>query len=262
MTPGTLGCRTLPTTEGHHFFHGFTDPYNPTFVERLLNVIVYIKVYLNLPPPQVSREFNDILTKIQPQKTLQELFHDSQMFFINLDLICLDFPRVSAPHYIFVGGMGVKEVKPLEGQLAEDVDKAQDGLIICSFGTAVKRLPKEILQILFEAFATRRELVIMRHDGDVTVTPPDNVRLYPWLPQNDLLAHAKTRLFVSHGGNNGQMEAVRHGVPMVTIPIFSDQFYNAKRVVARGYGRTVPYREMTSELLSVAMEEVLSNPHV
>jgi hypothetical protein len=44
-----------------------------------------------------------------------------------------------------------------------------------------------------------------------------------WIPQNDLLAHANTVLFVSHGGYNGISEAAFHGVPTVVIPALSDQ---------------------------------------
>ena len=32
---------------------------------------------------------------------------------------------------------------------------------------------------------------------------PRNVKFMTWLPQNDLLAHNKTKLFITHGGLNG-----------------------------------------------------------
>ncbi|PVD26850.1 hypothetical protein C0Q70_11997 [Pomacea canaliculata] len=35
-----------------------------------------------------------------------------------------------------------------------------------------------------------------------------------WIPQNDLLAHPNTRVFVSHCGNDGQYEALFHAVPV------------------------------------------------
>ena len=52
---------------------------------------------------------------------------------------------------------------------------------------------------------------------------PTNVLVAKSVPQQDILAHPKTRLFVTHGSINAAMESVFHGVPMVTMPIFTDQ---------------------------------------
>ena len=43
------------------------------------------------------------------------------------------------------------------------------------------------------------------------------------VPQQEILAHPKTRLFITHGSINAAMESIFHRVPMVTIPIFTDQ---------------------------------------
>ena len=43
------------------------------------------------------------------------------------------------------------------------------------------------------------------------------------MPQQEILAHPKTRLFITHGSINAAMESIFHRVPMVTIPIFTDQ---------------------------------------
>ena len=94
---------------------------------------------------------------------------------------------------------------------------------------------------------------------------PSNVKFMSWLPQNDLLAHNKTKLFITHGGMNGKTEfshihpvqnliftvsfpiyiaiilrtknglvftglheAVYQGVPMLCVPLFGDQPRNAQ----------------------------------
>ncbi len=57
---------------------------------------------------------------------------------------------------------------------------------------------------------------------------PKNVKLLKWLPQNDLLGHVKTKLFITHSGGSSQFEALYHGVPMVMFPMFSEQHYNAQ----------------------------------
>ena len=43
------------------------------------------------------------------------------------------------------------------------------------------------------------------------------------VPQQAVLAHPRTLLFVTHCGMHGVLEAVHHGVPMVGMPVFIDQ---------------------------------------
>ena len=52
---------------------------------------------------------------------------------------------------------------------------------------------------------------------------PPNLLTRAWLPQQEILAHPKTRLFFTHFGMHGALEAVWYGVPMVGFPLFSDQ---------------------------------------
>ena len=89
---------------------------------------------------------------------------------------------------------------------------------------------------------------------------PSNVMLAKWLPQNDLLGHKKTRLFIAHGGNNGQMEGLYHGLPMIVMPIVEDQFYSAWRAVDKKFGLSLNPMDFTIDELRAAIQEVLSNP--
>lgn len=51
-----------------------------------------------------------------------------------------------------------------------------------------------------------------------------------WAPQVLILEHKATAAFVTHCGWNSTLESVTAGVPMVTWPIFADQFFNEKLV--------------------------------
>ena len=52
----------------------------------------------------------------------------------------------------------------------------------------------------------------------------------PWCSQVEVLAHKALGCFVTHCGWNSTLEALSFGVPMVAIPVWSDQYTNAKFV--------------------------------
>ncbi len=89
-----------------------------------------------------------------------------------------------------------------------------------------KAVPESRIQAIFDAFAQLPQKVIMKLDAlpaDSKVKVPSNVYLKPFLPQQDILAHKNLRLFITHCGMHGVMEAIYHGVPMVGMPVFVDQ---------------------------------------
>ena len=88
---------------------------------------------------------------------------------------------------------------------------------------------------------------------------PDNVMIAQWLPQNDLLAHPSVKLFITHSGNNGQYEAVYHGVPMIGFPLGGDQVYNAKRLDHRGFGLSMDLYDFTADQLLDNIHKVLGD---
>ena len=88
----------------------------------------------------------------------------------------------------------------------------------------------------------------------------DNVKLLPWLPQNDILGHPKTRLFIGHAGLNGMLESTYHGVPMICSPFFGDQFYNAWIAKHAGFGEEVDLEATSAEDFVSLIQKVLTQP--
>uniref|UniRef100_A0A8C6Y9J1 UDP-glucuronosyltransferase n=1 Tax=Naja naja TaxID=35670 RepID=A0A8C6Y9J1_NAJNA len=99
--------------------------------------------------------------------------------------------------------------------------------------------------------------VLWRYTGEAPINLANNTKLFNWLPQNDLLAHPKTRAFITHAGSNGIYEGICHGVPMVLIPLFGDQADNAVRIESRGAGIKLDAVKMTSKDLSNALRTVI-----
>ena len=66
---------------------------------------------------------------------------------------------------------------------------------------------------------------------------PANVRVERWLPQADVLRHA--RAMVCHGGTGTVRGALAQGVPVAVLPMFADQPHNAARVAELGAGLVI-----------------------
>jgi UDP:flavonoid glycosyltransferase YjiC (YdhE family) len=65
---------------------------------------------------------------------------------------------------------------------------------------------------------------------------PAHVHVERWVDQADVLARAG--LVVCHGGSGTTYGALAAGIPVVAVPMFADQFENARRVTAAGAGLT------------------------
>jgi UDP:flavonoid glycosyltransferase YjiC (YdhE family) len=109
-----------------------------------------------------------------------------------------------------------------------------------------------------------RVLLTVGRELDLDALPdaPANVRIERWVPQQDVLRHAAAA--VVHGGSGSTLGAIAAGVPLVVVPLFADQPYNARRVAEVGAGLAVePNREnvdATIQPLRGALESVLSEP--
>lgn len=86
-----------------------------------------------------------------------------------------------------------------------------------------------------------------------------NIKVASWLPQNDILGHPKTHLFIGHAGMNGMLQAAYHGVPMICVPFFGDQFDNSIAAKHFGMAETLYKESITKETLVNAINTVLNN---
>ena len=75
-----------------------------------------------------------------------------------------------------------------------------------------------------------------------------------------MLGHPKTRAFITHGGTNGIYEAIYHGIPVVGIPLFGDQFDNIVHMKTKGAGVHVDFLTMSSTDLLHAVKTVTNDP--
>ncbi|XP_037536822.1 UDP-glucuronosyltransferase 2A2-like [Nematolebias whitei] len=171
-----------------------------------------------------------------------------------------DFAHPFLPNFKYVGGVHCRPAKPLPKDMEEFVQSSgEEGIVILSLGSMVKNMTTEKTNMIASALAQIPQKVLWRYSGKKPETLGFNTKLYEWIPQNDLLGHAKTRAFITHGGANGVFEAIYHGVPMVGIPTFADQPDNMAHMKAKGAAAVVSLNFMTVEDLRDAINTVINN---
>jgi len=88
-----------------------------------------------------------------------------------------------------------------------------------------------------------------------------NVRIEKWVPQSAVLAHPNVKAFVSHCGATSCAEAILNGVPVIGLPFFQDQLFNAPALVACGGAvATLVKSSFTQEEVVTAIQKALSDP--
>jgi UDP:flavonoid glycosyltransferase YjiC (YdhE family) len=65
---------------------------------------------------------------------------------------------------------------------------------------------------------------------------------------------------MTHGGLLSIMEATSHAVPLIVLPIFAEQDYNAGRVHDVGYGIRLEIVGITQNHIQSAIKSVLEEP--
>eukprot|EP00057_Strongylocentrotus_purpuratus_P027265 XP_011681739.1 PREDICTED: UDP-glucuronosyltransferase 2A1-like [Strongylocentrotus purpuratus] len=227
------------------------------FRNRVVNLFAYIRMqyffgYSHSQYDKLKHKYN-----IAPYTSIPQLIAQSELFLVNTDF-SVEFPCAIPPNVIPVGGLTTRPSLPLPGDLQDFMQSSgQDGVIVCTFGTYLTTIPIQILETFLNAFGRLPQKVIFQLS---TIPPgislPSNVHTSPWLPQNDLLGHAKTRAFFFHGGNNGFYEAVYHAVPMAVVPLYSDQYDTGAKVDAHRIGTVIDKLSLTEDSIYSALREI------
>ena len=146
--------------------------------------------------------------------------------------------------------------------------REHEPLVYVTFGSVAGGFPQAlpVYGVAMRAVAELpvRVLLTVGRELDLAALPPapENVRVEPWVPQQDVLGHAAAALV--HGGSGSTLGALAAGVPLVVLPLFADQPQNARRVAEVGAGVAVePNRDeldATVRPLRKAIRRVLDDP--
>ncbi|RZC31813.1 UDP-glucuronosyltransferase [Asbolus verrucosus] len=160
---------------------------------------------------------------------------------------------------IEIGGFHIVQ-NPLSKEVQEYLDSAHDGAILFSLGSNLKSsdLSEETLNGIFKVFSKLKQKILWKFERDFP-NKPENIFIFKWLKQSDILAHPNTQLFITHGGLLSTTEAIFYGIPMVGIPIFADQKMNMARASRSGIAKMLPFQELSEETLSAAINETIND---
>ncbi|XP_041478846.1 UDP-glucuronosyltransferase 2B1-like [Lytechinus variegatus] len=236
-----------------------------TFFQRVANILQSV-MFVCLGHLFIGPIYSEIAKNVGLNPESANFYTWHRKF--DLHLLSMDFssefPFPLAPNFIPVGGLTASPAKDLDQELEDFMQSSgDDGVILFTLGTyfsqVAKRLPG-FVEMFADAFGRLPQKVIWQlMDPPNDLELPSNIKLMPWVPQNDLLGHPKTRVFMYQGGNNGFQEACYHGVPIAIIPLYGDQYDVAARVVGRGMGRKLDKNTMNAEVIYETLKDLTTD---
>uniref|UniRef100_A0A182W6E0 Uncharacterized protein n=1 Tax=Anopheles minimus TaxID=112268 RepID=A0A182W6E0_9DIPT len=261
-----MGLQT-PWSFVPHMILSYEDDMN--FLQRAYNVLLSMcdSVYRNykyLPQQdQLAREaFGELTTAPDRLPSVTELEQSISVILVNSHPI-LSIPRPSIRGLVDIGGAHIRTPKPLPKELRIFMDEARRGVIYFSLGAYMQSavMPVEKRNAILRVFGTLEQRVVWKFEDDSLLQKeiPPNVMITRWAPQNDILAHPNTVLFISHGGQFGTFETMHHGVPVLFIPFFGDQHRNADRAIRQGFAKKMSFESITVESFGANIRHLVEN---
>ncbi|KNA20577.1 hypothetical protein SOVF_051180 [Spinacia oleracea] len=117
--------------------------------------------------------------------------------------------------------------------------KKPDSVIYICFGSTASFIAAQLHEIAMAVEASGQQFIWVVRNGKNEEWLPTGFEqrmkekgmiIRGWAPQVIILEHEAIGAFVTHCGWNSTLEGISAGVPMVTWPIFAEQFYNEKLV--------------------------------
>ncbi|KAI1703964.1 UDP-glucoronosyl and UDP-glucosyl transferase domain-containing protein [Ditylenchus destructor] len=238
------------------------------FYERARNLFMNIYQF-KLIWWQIPKTEQDHFTRVYGPNfpSINEILKNVSLAFFNTNEF-LDLPKPISNKIVYIGGVVEGKAKNLTQDFRQIIDKSKKGVVLFSFGSLAdtKLLDPKIKEAFFKSFASFPEyefiwkLELTANESRMQ-SIASNVHLFDWFDQRSILAHPKTAAFISHCGMNSLNEGARAGVPLIGIPLFSDQLYDAAAMKHKNFGVYVDILQAhKQEVITSALDQVLNNP--
>ncbi|TRY80714.1 hypothetical protein TCAL_14481 [Tigriopus californicus] len=179
---------------------------------------------------------------------MEDLYDNLDMIFVASGPL-FEAPRQVAPIVKQIPGLTIKPESKLNFSnvdIFDFLERSTQGVVLFSLGqTGVgggNYITSEFKEKLIQGVLGTPFNAVIHLDPDLvdfTLKDPDRLFFGKWLPNQEILAHPNTRVFLSHVGLASFQEAMFHNVPILAMPTFEDQFEIAKAIEDREIGEVI-----------------------
>lgn len=168
------------------------------------------------------------------------------MMLVNSNFIT-EPPRAIAPNTKYIGPILPEPAQQLPAGLASWVQGSGPlGTVFVSFGGTLEAplaASRTLIQVM-HALPNVRFVWKLRPEDQREIKGEleglENALVREWVPQNDLLGHAKVRAFVTQGGYLSIAEAAYHAVPILGMPFIPGQGELIRYAQDQGRAKLIP----------------------
>jgi UDP:flavonoid glycosyltransferase YjiC (YdhE family) len=238
----------------------------PAIASEIVDAVHVTYGVANFIPPSSWRELGADRT-IAALRREYRLLEDPELDCLYRHLyLAVVPPMLESHHPLPVPAVQNLRYVPWDGDFVDRADFASPfgnrrPTVLVTLGT-VYNTHSALFQQFLEALAGEDLDVIctVGEDGDVSSLgpTPTNVHFEHYRPHSSILPLCQAVL--CHAGFNTMMGSLSAGVPLVCVPLGSDQEFNARRCAAKGLGLWLDEHEATPELIRAAVRRVLDEP--